>query len=191
MNFFSCCYSTVGYSQECLHQIDKAIGNIKNSHKAISFIAVMQIASNNKASIVQYQYNHLAGISSQVKNGSQNSQNQSSVSQIKERVEKVLERVVSFKIAQRKIAKEMGFDSSKEVFLKGEQSVVILYEISNEHCLIIFFEMNALKTEFFDCETFITTIDDLVVSLIEALNYDQALDSVQNEQNNKINDQGN
>jgi hypothetical protein len=31
-----------------------------------------------------------------------------------------LERVVSFKIAQRKLAKEMGFDNSKEVFLKGE-----------------------------------------------------------------------
>jgi len=66
----------------------------------------------------------------------------------------------------------MGFDNSKEVFLKGDQCVIIIYEITNEHSLIIFFEMNALKTEFFDCETFITTIDDLVVSLIDAINYD-------------------
>lgn len=66
----------------------------------------------------------------------------------------------------------MGFDSSKEVFIKGEQSVCILFEITNDHCLVIFFEMNPLKVEFFDCETFITTIDDLVVSLVEAINFD-------------------
>ena len=41
--------------------------------------------------------------------------------------------------------------------------------------------MNALKVEFFDCETFITTIDDLVVSLIDALNYDNSLDSAMND----------
>jgi hypothetical protein len=34
--------------------------------------------------------------------------------------------------------------------------------------------MNLLKTEFFDCETFLTTIDDLIVSLIEGINYDTA-----------------
>ncbi len=71
----------------------------------------------------------------------------------------------------------MGFDTSKEVYIKGDQSVIIIYEITNDHSLVIFFEMNPLKVEFFDCETFITTIDDLVVSLIEALNYDIAVDS--------------
>lgn len=96
----------------------------------------------------------------------------SNQSQVKERVEKILQRVVSFKIGQRKMAKEMGFDTSKEVYIKGEQSVCILYEISNEHCLILMFELNPLKTEFFDCETFVTTIDDLVVNLIDALHYD-------------------
>jgi hypothetical protein len=35
------------------------------------------------------------------------------------------------------------------------------------------FEMNPLKVEFFDCETFITTIDDLIVTLLEGLNYDK------------------
>ena len=69
----------------------------------------------------------------------------------------------------------MGFDSSKEVFIKGESSVIIIYEVTNEHSLIIFFEMNPLKVEFLDCETYITTIDDLVVNLIEALNYDANL----------------
>ena len=92
-------------------------------------------------------------------------------------MEKILEKTVSFKIAQRKIAKEMGFDTSKEVFIKGDSSVVIIYEITNEHSLVLFFEMNALKVEFFDCETYITTIDDLVVNLIDALNYDIVNDS--------------
>ena len=30
-------------------------------------------------------------------------------------------------------------------------------------------EMNALKVEFFDCEQFVTTVDDLVASLNEVL----------------------
>jgi hypothetical protein len=47
-----------------------------------------------------------------------------------------------------------------------------LYEITPDHCLVVFLEMNPLKVEFFDCETFVTTIDDLVVSLIDAINYD-------------------
>ena len=29
--------------------------------------------------------------------------------------------------------------------------------------------MNALKVEFFDCDAFVTTIDDLVVNLLETL----------------------
>lgn len=30
-------------------------------------------------------------------------------------------------------------------------------------------EMNALKVEFFDCDQYVTTIDDLVVNLLEVL----------------------
>jgi hypothetical protein len=88
-------------------------------------------------------------------------------------VEKILERTVSLKISQMKIAKELGFDTSKEIYIKGETSTVMIHEIANDHSLIMLFEMNALKVEFFDCETFITTIDDLVVTLLEAVNYDK------------------
>lgn len=72
-----------------------------------------------------------------------------------------------------KIAKELGFDTSKEIYIKGNTSVVMIHEIDIDHSLIMLFEMNALKVEFFDCETFITTIDDLVVTLIESLNFDK------------------
>ncbi len=72
-----------------------------------------------------------------------------------------------------KIAKELGFDTSKEIYIKGDTSVVMIHEIDIDHSLIMLFEMNALKVEFFDCETFITTIDDLVVTLIESLNFDK------------------
>lgn len=47
-----------------------------------------------------------------------------------------------------------------------------MYDITQDNSLVIFFEMNALKVEFFDCETFLTTIDDLIVNLIDAINYD-------------------
>jgi len=92
---------------------------------------------------------------------------------LKEKIEKLVERSVSLKLTQMKVARELGFDSSKEIYIKGEQTIVIIQEISNEHSLIITFEMNALKTEFFDCEAFITTIDDLIVSLLEGASYDK------------------
>lgn len=71
------------------------------------------------------------------------------------------------------MAKEVGFDCSKECFIKGDQSVIIMNEIEKDFTLVIFFEMNQLKVEFFDCENYITTIDDLVVNLVESLNYDK------------------
>ena len=49
----------------------------------------------------------------------------------------------------------------------------MIQEIADNHSLVMLFEMNALKVEFFDCETFITTIDDLVVTLLEAMNFDK------------------
>lgn len=92
---------------------------------------------------------------------------------MKERVEKVLEKTVSLKMSQLKIARELGFDTSKDIYIKGENTVIIMQEISYEFSIVFLLEMNPLKVEFFDCETFITTIDDLIVSLIEGLNYDK------------------
>lgn len=89
---------------------------------------------------------------------------------------------MSLKIAQAKTARELGFDGSKEIFLKGEQTVIMMHEISPEHSVLYIFELNALKAEFFDCESFIMTIDDLIVSLLEGLNYDRAV--AEAEQNN-------
>jgi len=41
-------------------------------------------------------------------------------------VERTLERTVSLKISQMKIAKELGFDSSKDIYIKGESSLVMI-----------------------------------------------------------------
>ena len=93
----------------------------------------------------------------------------------KARVEQVLKKAISFRISQKKLCKEMGFDMSKETFIKGETSIAIMLEVSFEYILVIFLEMNALKVEFFDCDTFVTTIDDLIVALLEQLEeFDQA-----------------
>ena len=69
---------------------------------------------------------------------------------------------MSFRIAQSKMVKELGFDSSRETYLRGETSITIMVEIIPEFLLVILFEMNPLKTDFFDCEQYVTTIDDLV-----------------------------
>jgi uncharacterized membrane protein (UPF0127 family) len=87
---------------------------------------------------------------------------------------------VSLKISQMKMAKELGFDSSKEIYIKGDSSLIMIQEIANEYSIVMMFEMNPLKVEFFDCETFITTIDDLIVSLLEGLNYDKLQSNQEN-----------
>jgi hypothetical protein len=86
-----------------------------------------------------------------------------------------------------KIAKELGFDSSKEIYIKGDSSVIMVQEIATEYSLLMLFEMNPLKVEFFDCETFVTTIDDLIVTLLEGLNYDK----MQSNQDNNNSDRPN
>jgi len=44
--------------------------------------------------------------------------------------------------------------------------------------------MNPLKVEFFDCETFITTIDDLIISLLEGINFDKSSMNQENSERN-------
>ena len=81
---------------------------------------------------------------------------------MKKRVEGVLDQAVSFRISQTKLCKDLGFDNSRETFIKGDNSIVILLEITPEYLIVIFFEMNPLKVEFFDCDQYLYTIDDLV-----------------------------
>ena len=70
--------------------------------------------------------------------------------------------MVSFRIAQTKLAKEMGFDSSRETYIRGNNSIVMMIEIKEDFLLIVMMEMNGLKVDFFDCDQYVTTIDDLV-----------------------------
>ena len=72
-------------------------------------------------------------------------------------------------MSQQKLVKELGFDASRETFIKGNESIVIMLELSKDFYLIIMMEMSPIKVEFFDCDQFVSTIDDMVVSLIEVL----------------------
>ncbi len=85
------------------------------------------------------------------------------------KVDSVLERLISFKLSQKKMCAELGFDSSRETYLKSDNSISIIIELSKTYQLVLLMEMNALKVEFFDCDQFVTTIDDLVASLNEVL----------------------
>ena len=44
-----------------------------------------------------------------------------------------------------------------------------MVEIIPDFLIVVLFEMNTLKVEFFDCEQYVTTIDDLVQSMIDIL----------------------
>ena len=48
---------------------------------------------------------------------------------LKVKAEKFIVQALSFKKAQDELAKEMGFDYSSEVFLKGDQNVIIMFNI--------------------------------------------------------------
>ena len=62
------------------------------------------------------------------------------------------------------MAEKIGFDHSSEIYLKGQNSILVLSGIL-EYSLVIYFEMNELKVEFFDWEHFIATLDDFIVDL--------------------------
>ena len=64
------------------------------------------------------------------------------------------------------MAKELGFDSSRETYIRGETSIVVMVEIIPDFLLVILFETNPLKVEFFDCDQYVTTIDDLVQEML-------------------------
>ena len=70
------------------------------------------------------------------------------------------------------MAKELGFEYSRETYIRGDGSIVLMVEILPEFLLIVMMEMNSLKVDFFDCDQYITTIDDLVQSLIDIIDQD-------------------
>ena len=55
LSLLCCCYTPAAFSLESLSLIDKALGNIKNSHKALNFIGLLEHI-NNKVSLIHYQF---------------------------------------------------------------------------------------------------------------------------------------
>ena len=92
------------------------------------------------------------------------------------KIDTLLERIVSFKATAHKVAKDVGFDTSREAFVKGSNSILITTDIQ-EHTLIIYFEMHQLKVEFFDCEHYLSTLDDFIASLFQLLTKNDKDDS--------------
>jgi hypothetical protein len=138
---FCCCSSTnKNYSE--IKFITKTLGNIKNTHKAIQFVGLVEL---NTGKVITY---HSSWDSSTVK----------------EKSEKLLEKVVAFKVSSTKMSKEVGYDYSKESFIKGRNTILMTTEV-DQALLVIYMEMNELKTEFFDCEAYLSTIDDFLVTL--------------------------
>ena len=49
------------------------------------------------------------------------------------KVDSLLERLISFKLSQKKMCSELGFDSSRETYLKSDNSIAIIIEISKAY----------------------------------------------------------
>lgn len=67
------------------------------------------------------------------------------------------------------MCQELGFDLSRETYLKGDRNIILILDLKREYQLVIMMEMNPLKCEFFDCEQYVTTVDDLIATLLEVL----------------------
>ena len=176
MNCCGLCAPSVTLSNEDMQAIEKHLGNIRLSHKAITFTGLVHLGGG-KAQYVHYMtesafcQQHRASL-----NPEQEEQHANQPGPIKlgpqmqkRKVEGLLDQMVSFRIAQFKMAKELGFDSSRETFIRGDNSIVIMVEIIPEFLMVVLFEMNSLKVDFFDCDQYVTTIDDLVQQLIDVI----------------------
>ena len=47
---------------------------------------------------------------------------------------------------------ELGFDYSRETYLKSDSSISIVLDLNKNYHLVLLMEMNALKVEFYDCD---------------------------------------
>ena len=88
---------------------------------------------------------------------------------LQQRLDLLLERLISLRLSQTQMCRELGFDLTRETFVKCERSICIVLDLKAEYHLVIMMEMNPLKVEFFDCDQYVTTIDDLVSTLLEVL----------------------
>ena len=75
------------------------------------------------------------------------------------KIEPLIQKCIDFKQKTKNVAKLLSFDGSKEIYLKGKSSITIIHHIF-DYMLLLYFEMNSLKVEFFDCEHFMSTLDD-------------------------------
>ena len=184
-SLFACCDCTSfqALSTDEMEALDKTLGNIKKAHKSLTFTGLI-ISQHKKAMMLHYltsptflqrqndfstEVNPQKNLKEEAARLADMTANPPTQTEIKKKVTQVLERAISFRLAQQKMCKELGFDHSRETFIKGETSIVVILELTPEYSLLFFFEMNQLKVEFFDCDQFVTTIDDLVVSLLEVL----------------------
>ena len=179
MSMFNCCglcAPLISLTNEDMILIEKQLGNIKLSHKAITFTGLVHLAGG-RAQYIHYLtsavfcQHHRAGLNAEQEEIAANQQVPLKIGQshLKKKIEGVLEQMVSFRIAQTKMAKELGFEFSRETFIRGETSIVLMVEILQDFLLVVLMEMNPLKVDFFDCDQYITTIDDLVQSLIDII----------------------
>ena len=171
------CAPSVSLTNEDMVAIEKQLGNIQSSHKAITFTGLIHLA-NGKAQYIHYMHDkktfavyHNASLNPEQQEIQ--AQKQEPLKLSKEHVVKkvggLLEQIVSFRIAQTKMAKELGFEYSRETFIRGETSINLMVEIIPDFLLVVMMEMNSLKVDFFDCDQYVTTIDDLVQSLIDII----------------------
>lgn len=137
MQIISCCYTQFQQlSNEDFVLLDKALGNIKKSQKSITFLGLVNVVKN-KAMLMHYLTSPTFSMPVEVDDKPVNH-----VKVLQAKIDQVLERIISFRMSQVNMCKELGFDCSRETYLKGDKNIIMILDLKKEYHLVIMMEMN-------------------------------------------------
>ena len=88
---------------------------------------------------------------------------------VRKKLEDVLKKTLDFKISTTKVAKIMGFETSKETFTRGDSHIIITYDI-DKYLLVVYIEMSKALIDVFDFEKFNEKIELILIDLKKKIN---------------------
>jgi hypothetical protein len=147
-----CCYYK-GNLSSFKNEVNQILGRLFSQYYNITFIGFL----DNEGNIVDYQIHSLAS------------------SDMRKKLDEILNKAVDFKLASTRAAKLLGFDTSSETFVRGDSHIVVTYEINN-YFLVMVIEMSKPLIEAFDFEKFNEKIELILLELKKKIEGLKSLD---------------
>jgi len=136
------CCGTLKKSTKQSNKINRSLKELNSMHENIKFSAVLDSVTGT---LISYHCDYEDGM--------------------KERVENYLSTIINLKLNAKAITHGLGYDSNKEIIVRGTNSVTILYEFDNSDLLVMFLDLNEISAQVFDSDIFLSTIDNNLSTL--------------------------